>query len=138
MTELLIAFIGLAATLIGSGAAFYAGRLKEKRDAQREEYGRFINVLSDLAYTPTNSKAYAELWTTFFEQKAKIILYCSPSVFEALLAHAKSTNIEDLNRNYCRVIAAMRADMGGKNIPNFEAGIKAIMLDEQKLEEHRQ
>jgi hypothetical protein len=91
-----------------------------------------------LAYTPVDSPEYTELWTTFFEQKAKIILYCSPSVFEALLAHSKSTKIEDLNRNYCRVIAAMRSDIGGKKIPNFEAGIKAIMLDEQKLEEHRQ
>ncbi len=87
--------------------------------------------MAELAFPDADSPNSSELTRDFNEQKAKIVLYCGPDVFEALVGYSKCvpTDIEALNLNYCKVIAAMRADLGGKRIPDFLAGVKTVMID---------
>jgi hypothetical protein len=141
MTKIIVAILGILAAVISAIAAYYFGRMKERKEAQREEYGRFIYAIANLTavqYGETQDKAQMDKFSRIAnEAKGKIILHCGKRVLRELENYSKTSphDHKGLRLYYCRLIEAMRADMGARKIKNFIPAVQTIMLDSHMPDE---
>lgn len=129
----------LALAVITAVISFYFGQQTERRKSKVEEYGRFIQAITNLSLIAEKSVDDPEVRKFTLqgnEAKAKIILHCGWKVMESLERYSRVSSNDNvgLAREYCKLVATMRADlsllpMSKSRETYFVSAAQTIMLD---------
>jgi hypothetical protein len=123
--------LALLPAVVAALAAWLTSTRQARRVTRREEYSAFISAISGMVSFEQGTPERKNYDRLSIEAKARIILHCGERVLEALAAFQKSTTLEEVNSNYCKLIEEMRLDVGGNDVPNFLEFANSIMIVQQ-------
>ncbi len=136
MTDpIIVALIAFLSALVGGFVQAHLTSRREKRNFRwalnRDNYGLFMQAVARKAAYPNPCPQRVEATQTQIEAIARILLQGSPEVLQALdkfQGHGV-LNSEEGYTDFGRLVGAMRADVGGSKIPQFEQVVRSTLFE---------
>jgi hypothetical protein len=136
--ELTYALIGFGGAILGgliqSIFSYQQAHARFVRDSRQRDYNLFVEAIAGMSQAVANSKERQQFVAKAIEAKGKIILNSSSTVLEAMVAYSKHSALasEKSYSDFAKLLAAMRADIGGEVADSLEAQVRAILFEGSK------
>ena len=102
-----------------------------ERLSRQADFVAFANAVAEMSQADHGSPERKVTTGKMIASKSSIILHASRSVIDALHRQQQHKIIADdqSKTDFVRLLAAMRKDLGGGYVPEFEAKVKSILFE---------